>query len=100
MLWVSICTIKPKIYFDPTCVLSPEDHDFIEQDSYIAYNFLSLVRQLHLAKMLQMRYYSPKANCRHDVLERVLDGVERTDQAPRGLVAELIRVQAIQKLES
>jgi hypothetical protein len=100
MLWVCICSIKPKIYFDPTCVLSSWDHDFIEQDSYVAYNFLGQIKQSHLVKMLQLRYYSSKADCRPDTLERVLDGIERTDQAPRGLVAEFVRIRTLQKPDS
>ena len=32
-----------------------------------------------------------------DVLQRILDGVERTEEAPRGLVAEFARVRALRE---
>lgn len=96
MLWVSVCSINPKIYFDRTCILLPGDHSFIKQDSYVAYNFLSQIQQPHLDRMVQLRDYHPKEDCRPDVLQRILDGVERTEEAPRGLVAEYARARALQ----
>lgn len=85
VLWVSICSIKNGIHNDSSCEFSGGEHEFITAPSYVAYNFLGKVRVDHIRKMESLNYYKKKADVSSDVLKVIIEGLNKTDEAPKGV---------------
>jgi hypothetical protein len=73
-LLISASTVKPHRAHDPTCLLAPGDHPFIEQQSYIFYARAQQLPQAGIVKCVQGGRYVPKDPCNAAVLERICGG--------------------------
>lgn len=82
---VSICSVKGGIYNDSSCILQAGCHEFLNDESYVSYNFTSYVQTNHVKKMVEKNYYLRKPDISADVLDAIRHGLENTDEAPKGV---------------
>lgn len=78
VLMVPICTIKGR--HDGTCILVPGDHNFIVQDSYVAYALCRTARAYKLEQLVASGEAVDKGKITDDLLERILDGARISNQ--------------------
>lgn len=72
VLMVPICTVKGK--HDGTCILYPGDHQFINQESYVAYALCRTARAYRLEQLVASGEAVDKGKIKNDLLTRTLDG--------------------------
>ncbi|MGB8743042.1 MAG: hypothetical protein WCD52_23200 [Xanthobacteraceae bacterium] len=82
-LLISASTVKPHRAHDPTCLLAPGDHPFIEQQSYIFYARAQQLPQAGIVKCVQGGRYVPKDSCNTAVLKRICGGISASALTPR-----------------
>jgi hypothetical protein len=76
VLIVSLSSIKPHRYHDPSCVLEQENHSFIKHLSYINYKF---AEEMICAEIVNDRFKGRvilKENVSDEVLERIQNGAK------------------------
>jgi len=79
VLMVPICTVRGK--HDETCTLTPDDHNFIVRDSYVAYALCRTARAYKLEQLVASGEAVDKGKISDDLLERILDGVRTSRQS-------------------
>lgn len=82
-LLVSISTVRAGRMYDPTCILSPGDHPFIEADSYVYYARSVQLPHLGIRKCVEALLYMPREQCDEAVLERICAGTLNSPMTPR-----------------
>lgn len=81
---VDICTIRNAPY-DDTCVLQPGAHAFIVNQSYVAYKYARLERQIDLIKKVQSLIFTPHMPIDNELLRNIQDGLYISRQTPNFL---------------
>lgn len=74
-LLVSISSIKPGVFYDPTCVLQARSHPFVTVESYIEYRLAVTRSAAYIAKCVDNGTYLERAPVSTELLERISDGV-------------------------
>jgi len=80
---VPVCSVKPAIYFDPTCRLYNGDHEFIQHDSYIEYRFSRIMDAQPIVQGCLAETYKPKASLDAALFARVHAGVFNSPHTPQ-----------------
>lgn len=85
VIWVCACSVKSGIYYDDSCILQANSHEFIKSKSFVAYNFTSSVHSEHIRKMVEKHYYIKQPDVTFDILESICEGLKSTEEAPKGV---------------
>lgn len=79
---VPICSIPEDLYYDRTCILTPEDHPFIKHSSYVDYGLIKQRHAAHLQKYLENGTYLVKEVVSDDLFKRICNGITESDHTP------------------
>ncbi len=80
ILVVNISSIyPPPAYCDPACILQPGDHPFVLHNSYVYYADAVIWKVPNVISREQSGDLTPHADISEAVLQRVLNGFERSD---------------------
>ena len=79
----SITSIRTDIPFDGACILQPGEHPFVQHPSYVAYRYLRLDGEPHIARMVASSVWRVHQPCAPLLLQRVVDGVCKSKLTPR-----------------
>lgn len=83
VLMASATTVREGIPHDPSCILDAGDHPFIQHRSYIAYRYARVDAASHIESMVSASSWVPQAPCSPELLQRVVEGMRVSRQAPR-----------------
>lgn len=73
-LIVSISTIRDGKFFDPTCIIEADEHEFITTRSFVSYRHADQKSANHIEKCIQNGTFSPRGVLSEEVFERVIKG--------------------------
>jgi len=85
VLIVSISTVYPDRYYDPTCLLWAGDHSFIRTKSFVMYSMARLETVKTLENGVAKRELVPKEPMSAEVFARICQGVLDSKRTPAGL---------------
>jgi hypothetical protein len=71
-----------EMYKDASCLLYPADHPWIEHATCVSYRDARVVSDQHLDDAVAKGPLEKLEPVRDDVLRRILEGAERTDELP------------------
>lgn len=80
---VPVCSVNPGYYFDPTCRLFTNDHEFIKHDSFIEYRFCKIMDAQPIVQGCLDDTYKPKASLEAVLFARVHGGVFTSPHTPQ-----------------
>lgn len=83
VLLASICTVKPGLIIDPSCLLAPGDHPFIAHDSYVDYSFTRMETRAHVDKCVESGAFTAKEDCSPELIRRIVQGALVSKRIPR-----------------
>ena len=75
MLLVNLSTIHPDTPHDPTCILQPGTHPFIQQTSFVAYRYARRDPADDLVHRVQQALFQPHAPMSPQVFADIKDGL-------------------------
>ena len=81
-IMVGISTIR-KAPYDNTCVLTPGCHDFVKEESYVAYKHARVDWASHIEEMVRVNTFMSNVPIENDVLQLIIDGLRRSKQTVR-----------------
>ena len=79
----SITTARENKYYDKACILEPDDHDFLENKSYVYYKEPLLRHSTHITKCVGKRVFFPRTDIELDVFNCIYDGIIRSIHSSR-----------------
>ncbi|MEW9857854.1 hypothetical protein [Pseudomonas putida] len=82
VLMVSISTVHPEKYHDPTCILEPGDHSFIRSKSYVMYSMARIESVKTLENGVAQNLLIPKEPMAAEVFTRICQGVLDSKRTP------------------
>lgn len=71
VLMVPICSVKPDLPHDSTCLLSPGDHQFLQHASYVAYSKCRVEAAADVAKLVGGGYFTIKEPASEELIARI-----------------------------
>ncbi len=80
-LLLSIASIYPDKYRDPTCVFAGGEHDFIEHASYVEYSKAQMRFANSLEKCLSSKIFVAKDDLEPAQFRRLCDGIARSQRS-------------------
>jgi len=92
VLVVNSSRVKTKKVFDRSCILKPDDHPFITEESYIFYLWAKLYKAAQLMNdfmrgaLIKRESFDLNDAKQRAVFERVCDGLLKSEQSPPALV--------------
>jgi hypothetical protein len=92
-LLVSVTSVKPDRYCDPTCTLEAAEHEFLQQQSFVFYQRPRQLSNAGIIKCAKSGLYTPKEDCTAELLEKVRVGLTNSPMTPRW-AKEYFRVNA------
>jgi hypothetical protein len=81
-LFVSISTLKPDKFHDPTCIIEAGEHEFVKHRSFVAYSHAQQRSSNKINLCIKNGQFIKKPNLNDGLLERVLKGFRTSDFAP------------------
>jgi hypothetical protein len=78
-LLVNISTIRDGVHFDPACIVEAGEHPFVTDRSYVVYRLARIDHAAHLSKCVDGWTFRPKENVTQELLNRICDGVLRSE---------------------
>lgn len=85
VLMVSISTVYPDKYHDPTCILEPGDHPFINCKSFVMYSKARIESVKTLEAGVKQNLLIPKEPMALEVFARICQGVLDSKRTPAEL---------------
>jgi hypothetical protein len=70
-----ICSVKPNVPHDPTCLVSPEDHPFLQHASYVAYSKCRIEAAADVAKLVSSGYFTVKEPASEALVARIAGAI-------------------------
>lgn len=93
-LLVSVSSVQPGLHHDPTCLLYPGDHPFVQRDSFVAYRHSRIEAAGALSRGVKDGKLVPQEALDSGVFARVCLGAERSRYlAPRYLTFYIASTQ-------
>lgn len=86
-LLVPICSAHARC--DKTCLLGSGDHNFIDRDSYVAYNLMNLYLSSYIVTLVNSRIITYKGVMDGKIFARVHEGVRQSRHSPRKYIKYL-----------
>ena len=83
LVMVSLTSIKPGLPSDPACEVSPGEHPFIRQPTYVAYRYACIESVDHTMKMLQAGVWRLGGVVQPALLQRIVQGACASRMIPR-----------------
>ena len=83
VLMASICTVRPGLFVDQSCLLSAGDHPFITHDSYVDYSFARMESQAHVEQCVAAGTFTAKEDCSPELIRRIIQGALVSKRIPR-----------------
>lgn len=74
-LLVSISTVRPSIFHDPTCLISAGEHPFVTVPSFVEYRMARTIDAAHICKCVDGWEFMKKEPATGALLKRICDGV-------------------------
>ncbi|MEI7836536.1 MAG: hypothetical protein WCK05_08995 [Planctomycetota bacterium] len=71
-------------YKDPSCILHPGDHPFLDHDTCVDYQTAPLLSAKELDDQIRAGQMTRREKLSQSVLERVLSGAGKTQRIPNG----------------
>lgn len=81
-LLASITSVPKVGYYDATCILTAEDHPFLNHDSYVLYRKCEVQRASRISRLVERRFYIPRDDMSEEITNRILEGVNKSDFTP------------------
>jgi hypothetical protein len=81
VLMVPICSVRPKVPHDPTCLLAADEHPFIKHESYVAYDRCDQRHVVDVEKLVANGFFIPKEPMPEAVLDRIVEGLRKSPRA-------------------
>lgn len=81
-LIVPISSVKPGIFYDPTCVIEPGAHPFITVQSYVLYRKADTILTSLLTKCVDGWLYLKKEDASPELVGRAFEGVLVSEFSP------------------
>lgn len=78
---LSITTIYPNKYHDPTCTFDGGEHSFIAHPSYVLYRQPEQRSASHIVKMVNGGIYVPRETLGAKYFKRICDGIQNSPTA-------------------
>jgi hypothetical protein len=92
---VSVTTIRPGVRHDPACILKPGEHDFIRDESCVAYAFCRVEPAEKLARGVESGAFQDRGLLAEPVFNRVLAGLKQS-QSTKPFAIEFLEQYAKQ----
>lgn len=81
-----LTSIKPKRLYDPSCILTPGDHPFINHATYALYRMAEEARAQHISNMVAKKLYTVKEDASEALLTALSEGLGQSENTrPRVL---------------
>lgn len=80
---VSIASIHPEVFYDPTCIIQAGEHPFIQHTSYALYKFADTMHYRGIITHVTSSNYIPREDMEEGLLDRVRDGILVSKFTPR-----------------
>jgi hypothetical protein len=78
-LLVSLSRVKEGVHYDTACVFEPGEHAFVRERSFAAYRLARIESAQHLIRCVDSWYFTPKEDMPLPLLQRMCDGLERSE---------------------
>lgn len=78
ILIVPVCKINRDVYYDNSCELSRDDHDFLHKPSYVAYRHARITTAQKLVNGVNDGVIIPRGTITEEVFGRICDGFGRS----------------------
>ena len=83
VIYVTITSIEEGASYDDTCVLGPDDHQFLDYESYVAYWDIDERRLTFIQRQIDSGKFVPKEDFAPGVVERIIQGaIDSKDSKP------------------
>ena len=82
---------------DQSCVLRPADHPWIKHETCVSYRDAKCVPESKLDELLKSNQLKPLAAASDELIGKILEGAERTDELPLRCVDVLAKQNLISK---
>jgi hypothetical protein len=87
VLMVSISSVKPEQFHDPTCEIAGGAHPAIPKDSFVSYRHALAMPEVKIQKFVDSWYYHPKEPIADNSLfGRICAGIDESDFTPLRMV--------------
>ena len=86
ILLVSLSTVRKNRPYDPTCILMPEDHQFIKHESFVLYAKARIEKADTILRGVSSGKLIPRDMMSHSVVDRICVGLGQSKQAPRKIL--------------
>lgn len=80
---VNVSTIRDGVPFDPTCIIEPGEHPFIQKRSYVVYRHARVEAVPHVSRLVADATCHPHVPCPAALLGRVAAGICASRMTPR-----------------
>lgn len=87
-LSASICSVKPGLPFDNSCVLQVGDHPFLIRQSYVSYSQLRVDFEDDLKQKIASGYFHATNNASPSLIAKMLKGMGVSGRVPRHIRPE------------
>lgn len=81
-LLTSISTLNTALPHDPTCILHPGDHPFVNRDSYVSYRDSRIVETAKIIKGVETGVFFPKALMDGGLVDKICAGLSASHHTP------------------
>jgi len=94
VLVVNVTSVKQGVYFDPTCVLTPGCHPFVNRESYVVYKHAVVLGVDRLVEGCAAGEVRPHQAASPDLFTTIRDGFDQSKHVhPK--IARFIRVNGL-----
>ena len=83
---LSVSTIREGAFHDPTCVIAPGEHSFVNDPSWVVYRDARIEHSTKLTRMVDSGYYRTHDDLSDDLVIRMLDGIGISPHTPRHVI--------------
>jgi hypothetical protein len=85
LVMASFCTLKDDCFHEPTCIVEPGEHEFIQRRSWVKYRDTRVTSVAHTYKMVGDKVWLPHAPVSAELLDKLRAGAARSPRIERGI---------------
>jgi hypothetical protein len=86
---VCVCFLTQRAWTDPTTLCEVGEHPFFKEPTVVGYNFAAHYKVKRITKNIECGSFTKKQRCSSVLLEKIRDGVSKSDRTPKYVLAAL-----------
>lgn len=93
-LLVNLTSVRPGIKHDDTCEVSPGEHPFVKQESYVEYRHADILTAARISARVDDGTYTVHSDISDALLQAFRDGVEDSDNVKQRITKYFLKAKA------